>query len=226
MIYVMGESETGIVKIGTANNPCDRLKQIQTGYPKPLKLLLALPGGQSVEAALHRHYAPLRMSEREWFDFGDLNAVFSVMVSWAHLNDLDENDRAKPILDEVVTDDDTEIVQVDGDEPEPLPVPEPLSAGPDVAYTFRDIDGMQMVFTGPTERGGPHWKLHINPDLTSQTDRLCFGQATIHLESALDLAELRGMLDREIRWAKSQGLWPTQPEDSVASRIQTGMRQR
>lgn len=222
MIYVMGEQETGIVKLGTANNPCDRLKQIQAGYPRPLKLLLALPGGQPVEAAMHRYFAELRCSEREWFDFGEENAVYSVMCAWAKHHDLlDVPWSNSELADET----EAEVVEVVEDKPELLPMREPRSAAFDVVYTYRDEDGVQLVFTGPTpEKPTDRWMFHINPDLTSWNQRLSFGQAALSLPSVLDLVELRGMLDREIKYAKDGGLWPTQPADSVENGIQAGMR--
>lgn len=81
MIYVMGQSGSGIVKIGTANSPAARLRAIQAGHPYPLAVLFQADGGRDVEKFLHETFASLRMSEREWFDFGDRDPVGAVAVA-------------------------------------------------------------------------------------------------------------------------------------------------
>lgn len=78
MIYVMGTDPSGVVKIGTALNPMQRLKQIQAGHPEPLEVLLAAPGDRATESYLHRCFAERRVSAREWFDFTDSDAVQAV----------------------------------------------------------------------------------------------------------------------------------------------------
>lgn len=81
MIYVMGTDPSGVVKIGTALNPMQRLKQIQAGHPEPLEVLLACEGDRATESYLHRYFAERRVSAREWFDFTDANAVDQVVAA-------------------------------------------------------------------------------------------------------------------------------------------------
>jgi hypothetical protein len=54
------------IKIGTARAPAARLVRLQTGSPKKLHILCAVPGGPSLESALHRAFAKGRL-EGEWF---------------------------------------------------------------------------------------------------------------------------------------------------------------
>jgi hypothetical protein len=78
VIYVIGERRTGIVKIGTNVNPFARLKELQAGNPRPLDVLVTLPGDRRDEAALHRAFADLCVGG-EWFDFGEDDAVLAVV---------------------------------------------------------------------------------------------------------------------------------------------------
>lgn len=98
MIYVMGEAPTGVVKIGTAINPVERLKQIQAGYPRPLRLLLALPGGRETETYLHRCFHERRVSEREWFEFGEDDAVAAVVAAVQDREEVADGVAAAPDL--------------------------------------------------------------------------------------------------------------------------------
>lgn len=54
------------VKIGKANNPHKRLRQLQTGSPRKLELASVIPGGKSEEKRLHAKYSHLR-ANGEWF---------------------------------------------------------------------------------------------------------------------------------------------------------------
>lgn len=56
----------GFVKIGRARNPAKRMLSLQTGTPRPLRLLCVIQGGAQLEAALHAAFAADRMSG-EWF---------------------------------------------------------------------------------------------------------------------------------------------------------------
>jgi hypothetical protein len=71
---------TGQVKIGRAANTLTRLRQLQTGNPRQLRVALALPlgyeflgnmkSGEWDEAALHRRFSRERV-RGEWFRFSD-----------------------------------------------------------------------------------------------------------------------------------------------------------
>lgn len=61
-------SNGAYVKIGVASNPKKRLKALQTGNPHKLELLRVIKGGHAEEAALHAHFAHLRVNG-EWFKY-------------------------------------------------------------------------------------------------------------------------------------------------------------
>lgn len=82
MLYVIGEQRTGVVKIGTAVNPYARLREIQAGNPRPLQVLVSLPGDRIDEIGLHQAFAD-RCVGGEWFDFGDDDAVVAVVTASA-----------------------------------------------------------------------------------------------------------------------------------------------
>jgi len=54
------------IKIGTAGKPAKRMAELRTSSPVKLTLLLTIPGGLSVEKALHQRFAELRV-RGEWF---------------------------------------------------------------------------------------------------------------------------------------------------------------
>lgn len=54
------------LKIGWAYDPHDRLKQLQTGSPQPLRLIGARVGTKEYERGLHQRFAGLR-GVGEWF---------------------------------------------------------------------------------------------------------------------------------------------------------------
>ena len=67
MIYGILSSDNSRIKIGKAEKPEQRLRELQTGAPKPHKLIAVLPGSHKEEAALHREFRDLRHNG-EWFD--------------------------------------------------------------------------------------------------------------------------------------------------------------
>jgi hypothetical protein len=65
MIYFITDGE--YIKIGyTRMYPIARLKELQTGNPKPLKLLATMVGGLSLEKELHNKFKPYK-AQGEWF---------------------------------------------------------------------------------------------------------------------------------------------------------------
>lgn len=66
MIYFIKNVVTGNFKIGFANNPRKRLKDLQTGSADKLVLIKILEGDQWREATLHEQFAPHRL-DGEWF---------------------------------------------------------------------------------------------------------------------------------------------------------------
>jgi hypothetical protein len=77
VVYVIGSSQSHLVKIGRTDDPSRRVADIQRMSPVPLSLLWATPGGADLEARLHRRFAAHRQ-HGEWFDFGDADPVATV----------------------------------------------------------------------------------------------------------------------------------------------------
>ena len=67
-IYFIGSEgkDFNYVKIGYSKKPDNRLKQLQTGSPVKLKVLLKFEGNLNLEAKLHRKFKNSRL-EGEWF---------------------------------------------------------------------------------------------------------------------------------------------------------------
>jgi hypothetical protein len=63
--YVI-EADTGQLKVGIALHPQQRLKELQTGSPVPLRLLGTIPGGRAVEKLLHDTFKEHRL-QGEWY---------------------------------------------------------------------------------------------------------------------------------------------------------------
>lgn len=72
-LYVI-QSSSGEVKIGRAADPRSRVKQLQTGSPRPLRLALVVEGGGGYERAIHARLKDLRI-QGEWFEAAALDAV-------------------------------------------------------------------------------------------------------------------------------------------------------
>ena len=67
-IYVIGNKEHGICKIGFTNNVFKRVKSIQTGCPYPLEIFCVIHGSMETEKKLHYKYKSLRLNG-EWFKY-------------------------------------------------------------------------------------------------------------------------------------------------------------
>jgi hypothetical protein len=65
LIYFIG-SKHGPIKIGRTRSVIERLKKLQTGYPRRLHLLAAIPGGEDAERDFHARFETLRV-HGEWF---------------------------------------------------------------------------------------------------------------------------------------------------------------
>jgi len=69
-LYIIQTDKTGAIKIGRSKNPEKRLKQLQTGCPDKLKLLLIVENFGHIEKNLHRDLRSYRSRRTgEWFDF-------------------------------------------------------------------------------------------------------------------------------------------------------------
>lgn len=82
-LYVIGEPEQGIVKIGLSGHPAGRLKGLRTGVDRTLcpnginrsrlVVLYQQPGSRRLELALHRRFGSRRVIG-EWFNLGPVAA--------------------------------------------------------------------------------------------------------------------------------------------------------
>ncbi len=66
LVYFV-QSDDGRVKVGCARRPSDRLKSLQTGSPRPLRLVGLAVGGRVVERHLHKVLFADRITG-EWFN--------------------------------------------------------------------------------------------------------------------------------------------------------------
>lgn len=66
MIYFIQSGTDGPIKIGYSQDPTNRLKQLQTGSPKKLKLLCAVEGGFELERRLHDSLCQYHLNN-EWY---------------------------------------------------------------------------------------------------------------------------------------------------------------
>ena len=82
-LYVIGDRERKVCKIGISANPYERLKRLQTGYPWTLDIWLELmiDAPEKVEKILHTRFADFRLNG-EWFD--------AVVFKQLDLNELKE----------------------------------------------------------------------------------------------------------------------------------------
>lgn len=72
-LYIIQMAVTGDVKVGRSKHPEQRLKQLQTGSPHPLRLILHVPGQGSMERVLHQRMRDRRTRRSgEWFEEGAL----------------------------------------------------------------------------------------------------------------------------------------------------------
>lgn len=69
-VYFVHAPETGLVKIGFAENPIARLGKMQVDSPSRLILLAIEHGGKAREAQLHEQFTDLR-ARGEWFRFAE-----------------------------------------------------------------------------------------------------------------------------------------------------------
>ncbi len=65
-VYFIQGQCGGAIKIGFSVSPEKRLKELQTGYPDTLTILLMIPGSESTETTLHRQFDASRL-KGEWF---------------------------------------------------------------------------------------------------------------------------------------------------------------
>lgn len=76
-IYFVQAVDGGPIKIGFSRNPEHRLRGLQTGSPKELRIIALIPNKtRQLEREFHQHLAEHRMSG-EWFE--DHNEVYKIV---------------------------------------------------------------------------------------------------------------------------------------------------
>lgn len=92
-VYLIGEEDEGPVKIGTATNPIKRLRTMQTGNPRRLRVEWALVGHADLEKVLHRFWEPFAVKSSasrlkvdmapgtEWFRSEVRDELFPIIKS-------------------------------------------------------------------------------------------------------------------------------------------------
>lgn len=69
-LYIIQSSNNGCFKIGRSKHPRKRLKQLQTGSPFQLKLVLVIENEGRQEKSLHKRFPKNEIKcKGEWFDF-------------------------------------------------------------------------------------------------------------------------------------------------------------
>ena len=98
VIYFISESGTNNIKIGYARDSIwDRLKQLQTGNPRELRILAYINSGtMKQEKALHKEYMCDKIRDNgEWFklekDSKLLDYINKISDSYIEVDDSDKN---------------------------------------------------------------------------------------------------------------------------------------
>lgn len=80
-IYVIGNLNFGLIKIGFSKNPERRKKGIQTGCPFEVSVLVTFEGDKKTEKMLHHKYRKYNTSG-EWFKYeGELKEHLSIHLT-------------------------------------------------------------------------------------------------------------------------------------------------
>jgi hypothetical protein len=74
VVYLIGEANSSVAKIGTSVDASVRLAALQTGSPVRIHLLATAAGTTALENALHKRFSALCV-HGEWFDFGQRDRV-------------------------------------------------------------------------------------------------------------------------------------------------------
>lgn len=78
-VYIFGNLEYSICKIGFSVNPYERINGVQTGCPYKLKVLATFEATQKEERLLHKKYDKYRL-EGEWFKIeGELKKAITAL---------------------------------------------------------------------------------------------------------------------------------------------------
>jgi len=88
-LYFIQEQGTGHIKIGRSVNPSRRLRALQTGNGKKLKLVAVFKGKGDSELFLHEYLKEWRL-KGEWFSYecvGSIPPSFYEQIEWGAFDD-------------------------------------------------------------------------------------------------------------------------------------------
>lgn len=107
-VYFIAEPDDGYIKIGTAMNPVKRLRDLQTGNARRLRIERVIYGDQQIERLLHAYFRPwmaegrqiattiyktARARETEWFKPASREALLQAAdVIWRHEQQIERVD--------------------------------------------------------------------------------------------------------------------------------------
>ena len=94
-IYVIGDAEQSVVKIGWSRDPRKRRVGLQTSSPFPLSLWWVTEGGRDLEEMLHLQFAGQGLGG-EWFDFPRRDAVARVKEAVERLREPSQRRHSPP----------------------------------------------------------------------------------------------------------------------------------
>lgn len=86
-LYIIQSSNNGCFKIGRSKHPEKRLKQLQTGSPYKLKIILVVENEGKQEKILHSRF-PKTACEGEWFDFKLMGFLPDRIIEMLDLDDV------------------------------------------------------------------------------------------------------------------------------------------
>ena len=84
-VYFIQGKCGGAIKIGYSVSPQKRIKELQTGYPDTLTILLMIPGNESIEHALQRQFEGSKL-KGEWFrpDSILIDKIKELAIKYSH----------------------------------------------------------------------------------------------------------------------------------------------
>jgi len=90
-LYIIQSSKNGAFKVGISKEPNKRLRQLQTGSPYRLKMILILKEKSYLEKTLHETLRSFRLGnfKGEWFSYEAFPSLPDWIYSMLDLEDID-----------------------------------------------------------------------------------------------------------------------------------------
>ncbi|MDB2481769.1 GIY-YIG nuclease family protein [bacterium] len=90
-LYIIQSSNNGAFKVGISKNPERRLRQLQTGSPYKLKMVLVLKGKSHLESTLHERLKSFRLGnfKGEWFCYDAFPSLPDWIYDMLNLEEID-----------------------------------------------------------------------------------------------------------------------------------------